>query len=343
MLQQIIQKIVDRKNLTREEAFDAMEFIMKGEATPAQIAAYLVGLRMKGETPQEIAGCASSMRKNALPVDLGDHADAVDLVGTGGDGKHTFNISTVASLVVAGTGAPVAKHGNRSVSSKCGSADVLIELGVNLNLNNVQLSQCLQETGIAFLFAPMLHPAMKHAIGPRREIGVRSVFNILGPISNPAGVKRQLIGVYDKSLLRLLAEVLQQLDSEHIMLVHSADGMDEISLAGETYVAELQEGRIKEYQISPKSFGLRPSDASITGGDAKENAEIAVDILQGKSGPARDIVLANAAAGIYVAGRSEDLREGAALAANSIDSGAAMAKLKALRDFTKNVNEPGRT
>jgi anthranilate phosphoribosyltransferase len=342
MLQQIIQKIVDRKNLAREEAFDAMEIIMKGEATPAQIAAFLVGLRMKGETPREIAGCAESMRKNALPVDLGSHLDAVDLVGTGGDGKHTFNISTVASLVVAGAGAPVAKHGNRSVSSKCGSADVLIELGVNLNLDHKQLARCLQKTGTAFLFAPMLHPAMKHAIGPRREIGVRSVFNILGPISNPAGVTRQLIGVYDKSLLRLLAEVLQQLDSEHVLVVHSADGLDEISLAGETYVAELQEGRIKEYQISPKSFGLKPSDASITGGDAKENAKIAVGILQGKSGPARDIVLANAAAGIYVAGRTEDLREGAALAANSIDSGAAMAKLKALREFTKNVNEPGR-
>ncbi|MFQ5630076.1 MAG: anthranilate phosphoribosyltransferase, partial [bacterium] len=328
-------------HLTREEAFGAMETIMSGKATSAQIAAFLVGMHMKGETSQEIAGCAESMRKNALPVDLGAYADAVDLVGTGGDGKHTFNISTVSALVVAGAGAPVAKHGNRSVSSKCGSADVLKELGVHLALDNLQLGECLQETGIAFLFAPMLHPAMKHAIGPRREIGVRSVFNILGPISNPANVKRQLIGVYDKSLLRLLAEVLQQLESEHVMLVHSEDGMDEISLAGETYVAELQEGQIKEYQINPMSFGLKPFDASISGGDIRENTAIALGILQGETGPARDIVLANAAAGLYVAGRTEDLREGASLAANSIDSGAAMAKLEALRVFTENVSVPG--
>lgn len=335
MIQETTKKVIERENLTREEAFDAMEVIMNGEATPAQIAAFLVGLRMKGETPQEIAGCADSMRKNALPVELGDYTDAVDLVGTGGDGKHTFNISTVASLVVAGAGAPVAKHGNRSVSSKCGSADVLMELGVNLNLDHKQLSQCLQKTGIAFLFAPMLHPAMKHAIGPRREIGARSVFNILGPISNPAGVTRQLIGVYDKSLLRLLAEVLQQLGAKHVILVHSEDGLDEISLAGETHVAELREsGEIREYEISPALFGLKASDASISGGDAKENAKIAMQVLKGHAGPARNIVLANAAAGLYVAGRAEDLREGTSLAANSIDSGAALAKLEALREFT---------
>ena len=310
---------------------------MLGEATPAQIAAFLVAMRMKGEKPHEIAGCAASMRKNALAVDLGEYEDAVDLVGTGGDGKHTFNISTVASLVVAGAGAPVAKHGNRSVSSKSGSADVLMALGIELNLDSLQLSLCLQQIGIAFLFAPMLHVAMKHAIGPRREIGVRSIFNILGPIANPAGVKRQLIGVYDKSLLRLLAEVLQQLGSKHVLLVHSAEGLDEISLAGTTHVTELIDGEIRDYDLTPESFGLKPSSASITGGDAEHNAAIALDVLRGKPGPARDIVIANAAAGIYAAGRAEDLREGASIAANSIDSGAAITKLEALREFTNNI------
>ncbi len=334
MIKAAIKKAIGGEHLSREEAFEAMDFIMKGEASDAQIGAFLVGFRMKGEQPQEIAGFAESMRKNARMVQTAANSEPVDLVGTGGDGKHTFNISTVASLVVAGAGVPVAKHGNRSVSSKCGSADVLKTLGVNIKLDYQQMSDCLQQTGISFLFAPMLHPAMKYAIGPRREIGVRSVFNILGPITNPAGVKRQLIGVYDRELTELLAEVLRQLGSRHVMLVHSAEGMDEISMAGVTHVVELKDGVINEFDITPASFGLAASDAAIIGGDPEENAQIALRILNGEKGVARDIVLANAAAGLYVAGAAEDLESAAGKAAESIDSGAAMAKLDALRAFS---------
>jgi anthranilate phosphoribosyltransferase len=259
----------------------------------------------------------------------------VDIVGTGGDSKHTFNVSTVAAFVAAGAGVPVAKHGNRSVSSKCGSADVLEALGVNIELNAEQMSACLQETGMAFLFAPKLHGAMKYAIGPRREIGVRTVFNILGPITNPAGVRHQLIGVYDRSLTRLLAEVLQQLDAEHIWLVHSADGTDEISLAAKTYVAELHHGEIREFEITAADFGLTPSTDSITGGEAVENAEIARRILQGEHSVMRDVVIANAAAALFAAGAAGDLGEAAGMAAESIDSNAALKVLNAMRDFTR--------
>lgn len=334
MIRAAIQKTVERQHLSREEAFHAMEAIMTGEATDAQIGALLISLRMKGEQPQEIAGFAESMRKNARPVPLPLSLEAVDLVGTGGDGKHTFNISTVASFVVAGAGVPVAKHGNRSVSSKCGSADVLKALGINIDIDANQMGQCLEKVGIAFLFAPALHPAMKHAIGPRREIGVRSVFNILGPITNPAGVRRQLIGVYERSLTTLLAEVLRQLGSRHVLLVHSAEGMDEISLAGKTHVVELRDGQIGEYDIDAASFGLASAIDGIAGGDAAENAAIAREILEGKSGPAREVVIANAAAGLYVAGAAPDLKAAAAMAAASIDSGAALKKLEDLRRCT---------
>lgn len=330
-MQTAIQKVVDGDHLSRQEAFNAMEVIMQGAATPAQIGAFLIALRMKGEQPQEIAGFASSMRKNANAV-LSKHShEAVDLVGTGGDGKHTFNISTVASFVVAGADVPVAKHGNRSVSSKCGSADVLSELGINIDLDHRQLARCLDDIGMAFLFAPRLHPAMKYAIGPRREIGVRSVFNILGPISNPAGVRRQLIGVYDRKLLRLLADVLAHLDAEHVLLVHSTDGLDEISLAADTYAVEVDHGEVRERVLKPEDFGLKRSQAHIGGGDPAENAALATGVLQGQAGPERDIVIANAAAGIYVAGRTRSLSEAAEMARTSIDSGAAITKLEALR------------
>jgi len=337
MIQAAIHKVIERQDLTRAEAFATMEVIMSGEATPAQIGAFLVALRMKGEKPQEIAGFADSMRGKAAKVISHHPTPVIDIVGTGGDSKHTINVSTIASFVVAGTGVPVAKHGNRSVSSKCGAADVLMALGVNIDLGAEQVSRCLDEVGIAFLFAPKMHSAMKHAIGPRREIGVRTVFNILGPITNPAGARHQLIGVYEKSLTRLLAEVLQQLDAEHVWLVHSDDGLDEISLAAKTHVAELQNGVIKEYQIGATDFGLSPSTASITGGDAAENAHLAQQILQGEKGVRRDIVIANAAAGLYIAGKAGDLREGAKMAAESIDTGAALKKLEAMREFTQAV------
>ena len=335
MIRTAIQKIIEQQNLSRAEAFATMEMIMSGNATPAQIGAFLAALRMKGETPAEIAGFAESMRKNATRVATTQTPPIIDIVGTGGDGKHTFNVSTVSSFVVAGAGVPVAKHGNRSVSSKCGAADVLMALGVNIDISAEQMSRCLDELGIAFLFAPKLHGAMKYAIGPRREIAVRTVFNILGPITNPAGVKHQLIGVYEVKLTRLLAEVLQQLDAEHVWLIHSADGLDEISLAAPTHVAELQRGEIREYDITAADFGLTSSDASITGGDATENAEIARAILQGQAGVRRDVVLANSAASLYIAGKVADLRAGVALAAESIASGAALQKLAALRELTQ--------
>jgi anthranilate phosphoribosyltransferase len=335
MIQTAIHKVLERCDLTRQEAFAAMEMIMNGEATPAQIGALLVGLRMKGERPQEIAGFAESMRGKAAKVISQHTAPLVDIVGTGGDGKHTINVSTLACFTVAGAGVPVAKHGNRSVSSKCGAADVLAALGINIDLNAEQASQCLNEVGMAFLFAPKMHGAMKHAIGPRREIGVRTVFNILGPITNPAGARRQVIGVYEKGLTRLLAEVLQQLDAEHILLACSADGMDEISIATNTYIAELKNGVITEYEIDAATFGLTASTESITGGDAAKNAEIAQAILRGAKGVRRDVVIANAAAGLYVAGKAANLREAAQIAADSLDSGAALKKLDALREFTQ--------
>jgi anthranilate phosphoribosyltransferase len=319
MMQTAIHRVIEQQDLTREEAFNTMETIMSGDATPAQIGAFLVALRIKGETPSEIAGFAQSMRNKASKVTTTHTEPLVDIVGTGGDGKHTINVSTLSSFVVAGAGVPVAKHGNRSVSSKCGAADVLMALGVNVDLTPEQMSRCLDEVGIAFLFAPKLHGAMKYAIGPRREIGVRTVFNILGPITNPAGVKRQLIGVYERSLTHLLAEVLQQLDAEHIWLVHSEDGMDEISLAAKTYVAELKNGEISEFEISPADFGLSSSSESIVGGDAAENAAIAREILKGAKGVGRDVVLANSAASLYLAGKAADIQEGAKIAAESLD------------------------
>jgi anthranilate phosphoribosyltransferase len=339
MIREAIQKVIEQQDLTREEAFATMENIMSGDATPAQIGAFLIGMRMKGEKSQEIAGFAESMRGKASKVITSRPGPVIDIVGTGGDGTHTINVSTIASFIVAGTGVTVAKHGNRSVSSKCGAADVLMALGVNIDLDAEQMSRCLDEVGMAFLFAPKLHGAMKYAIGPRREIGVRTVFNILGPITNPAGARRQLIGVYDKSLTRLLAEVLQQLDAEHIWLVHSEDGMDEISLAAKTHVAELKGGEIKEFEISAEDFGLSSSTESITGGEAEENAAIARNILQGEQGVGRDVVIANAAAALYISGKAGDVREGAQMAAESIDRGAALKTLDALCTFAQSLKE----
>jgi anthranilate phosphoribosyltransferase len=335
MIKQAIQKAIDRQDLTRTEAFATMEMIMSGEATSAQIGAFLIAMRMKGETPQEIAGFAESMRSKASKVECHYAVPVLDIVGTGGDGKHTINVSTLAAFVVAGAGVPVAKHGNRGASSKCGAADVLQALGVNIDIDAAQMAQCLKEIGIAFLFAPKLHGAMKYAIGPRREIGVRTVFNILGPLTNPAGVKHQLIGVYDRSLTHLLAEVLQQLDAEHIWLVHNAAGMDEIALGAPTHVAELKHGVITEFDIDATTFGLPASTASLAGGDPAMNAAIARQILQGETGPRRDVVLANAAAALYLAGKAADVRAAVSIAADSITSGAAWQKLTALCEFTQ--------
>ncbi len=339
MIQQSLHKVMEKQDLTRQEAFATMNTIMEGKATSAQIGAFLVAMRMKGETPEEIAGFALSMREKAAKVVAVQSDSTVDLVGTGGDGKHTFNISTVASFVVAGANVPVAKHGNRSVSSKCGSADVLSALGINMDLDAQKLSQCLGEVGIAFLFAPMLHPAMKHAIGPRRELGIRSVFNILGPITNPADVKRQLVGVFNLEVAGLLAEVLQQLDAHHVLLVHSEDGLDEISLQGYTHIIEVKDGKIREDQVDAATFGLEPATDGITGGDPKLNAAIATSILSGEKSPARNVVIANAAAGLYVANRASDFKQAAEMAAESIDTGAAFSRLQAMRDFSQQFSK----
>ncbi len=334
MIRQAIETILAGEHLSRQQAHQTMSAIMSGEATPAQIGAFLVGMRMKGERPEEVAGFAQAMREKATHVPT-RHEAAIDMCGTGGDGAGTFNISTVASLVVAGGGVPVAKHGNRSVSSRCGSADVLQALGVKIDLTAEQMGRCLDEVGIAFLFAPALHPAMKHAIGPRRELGVRTVFNILGPITNPARVRRQVLGVYDASLARLLAQVLAELDTVHALIVHGEEGLDEISICGPTLVLEVRGDRVREMRFEPEDFGLASrGDDGLAGGDANRNAEIALQILRGLHGPSRDAVVANAACGFLVAGAASDLPQAVVLAQTSIDTGAALQKLEALIEYT---------
>lgn len=334
MIKEAISKVVSGTNLTEAEAETVMREIMQGEATDAQIAAYITGLRMKGETVEEIAGSARIMREKAVRVRL-DAPYQVDTCGTGGDLSHTFNISTTAAFVVAGGGVAVAKHGNRSVSSKSGSADVLQALGVNIEMPAARLDECLAECGIAFLFAPMMHLAMKYAIGPRREIGIRTIFNVLGPLTNPAGVPSQIMGVYSAELTTVLARALGKLGSTRAFVVHGMDGLDEITTTDRTRVSELRDGEVNDYYIHPSDFDLpagKPGD--LKGGDAKENAALTMEILKGGPGPKRDIVLLNAAAGLAASGRAKDLRDGLRIATESIASGAALAKLEALKKFT---------
>ncbi len=333
MIQQALRQVIERVDLTRGEAFSVMQEIMDGQATPAQIGALLTALRMKGERVAEIAGFAQAMRSRATAVST-KHQNAIDICGTGGDGKGTFNISTVAAFVVAGAGVPVAKHGSYSVSSRCGSADVLKELGLDLELNAEQMGKCLDELGIAFLFAPKLHPAMKHAVAPRRELGTRTIFNILGPLTNPAGVRRQMIGVFDRRLATMLAEVLAELGTEQALLVHSDDGLDEISVHGRTFTVELLKGRISERALTPEDFGLPRYTDGIYGGAPLQNAQIARSILQGEHGAPRDIVLANAACGLLVGGAVSNIKEGVKCAEQCLDSGAALRKLEELREMT---------
>ena len=335
MIREAIAKLVDGAALTCGEAQATLAEIMGGEATPAQIAAFITALRLRGETPEVIAGCARAMREKCTPVDAGGGI-VVDTCGTGGDGAHTFNISTASALVAAGAGVRVAKHGNRSVSSKCGSADVLAELGVNLNASPAVMTECLREIGIAFLFAPALHPAMKHAIGPRREIGIRTIFNILGPLSNPAGARHGVLGVYSRALVPVMAEAAAELGAERLFVVHGSDGLDEITLTGPTFVGEVAEGRTRAYELTPDEAGLaRCAPGDLAGGDARANAEILRAILGGAPGPRRDIVLLNSAAAIVAGGMAAGFREGSEAAARSIDSGAAAAKLAALAERTR--------
>jgi anthranilate phosphoribosyltransferase len=333
-IKQAVEKVIRGDSLNFDESRGAAVEIMEGRATDAQIAALLVSLRMKGETPHEISGFALAMREKATRVACAEE-DLVDTCGTGGDKSGTFNVSTLSAFVAAGAGCPVAKHGNRSVSSRCGSADLFSELGVEVNLSPERIARCVDEAGIGFLFAPNLHPAMKHAIGPRREIGIRTVFNIIGPLTNPAGAKRQVLGVYDGELTDVLTRVLSGLGARHILAVHGEDGLDEITLTGETRVSELKDGTISRYRIRPEDFGFkRTTLKALQGGDAKTNAQIALRVLGGETGPARDMVLLNSGAVIYAGGKAGNIADGIQMARESIDSGKAMEKLIQLRRMT---------
>ncbi len=333
-MKEILAKLCARTDLTQKEAQNTMAVIMDGKATPAQVAAFLVALKMKGETTSEIYGCAIAMRERSIKVKT-YRKGLTDTCGTGGDGRGTFNISTAAALVAAGADLPVAKHGNRSVSSKCGSADVLEALGVNLELTPTDMGKCLDEVGIAFLYAPLLHQAMKNAAGPRRDVGVRSVFNLLGPLTNPAGARRQLMGVYSPGLGSKIAQVLLMLGVERAMVVHGEDGSDELTLAGETEVYEIRESSIYRYLVSPQQLGLKKVvPEALSGGHPEENAQLILQVLQGKEGAYRDVTLLNAGAALFVGGLAEDLREGVKLARRAIDSGAALEKLEMLRRYS---------
>jgi len=330
MLKEAISKVVAGEDLSRQEATEVMRQIMEGMATDAQIASLITALRMKGETVEEITGFTLVMREKAGRVTV--ETPVLDTCGTGGDGAHTFNISTAAALVAAGGGAVVAKHGNRSVSSKCGSADCLSALGINLMADAPIVERCLKDAGIGFFFAPLWHKSMKYAIGPRKEIGIRTVFNVLGPMTNPAGAECQLLGVYSESLVNPLANVLKNLGSAHAMVVHGLDGLDEITTTTLTRVSELKNGQVTDYEIDPRDFGFPLAQKQdLAGGTAEENAQLVLDILGGKKGPARDIVLLNAGAALYAYGKAGDLAAGIKLAAQSIDTAAALAKLNSLR------------
>jgi len=327
-----LQKLIEHQNFTHEEMLSIMRQVMAGTFTPAQIAGLLIGLRVKGETVDEIAAAAQVMRELVTKVQVDDDAYLIDTCGTGGAVNKAFNVSTCSAFVAAGANARIAKHGNRAASSKTGSADVLEALGVNINLQPEQVAACVNEVGIGFMFAPNHHSAMKHAAPVRRELGVRTLFNLLGPLTNPAGAKRQVMGVFHKDLVPLLANALQRLGSEHVMVVHSADEMDEISFAGDTYVAELKDGVVTEYTLNPKDFGMPLHHVdSIRVENAEESSRLITSVLNGEQGPARDIVLLNAGAAIYVAGVESTLQAGIKKAAEVIDSGAALAKLNALK------------
>jgi anthranilate phosphoribosyltransferase len=340
MIREAISQLLENESLSAQQAEMVMDEVMTGEATPAQIAGFLVALRVKGETVEEITGCARAMRRAAVPV-RPERRDVIDTCGTGGDRAGTFNISTTTAFVVAGAGLGVAKHGNRSVSSQSGSADVLRALGVNLDLDPDQIAAAIDEIGIGFLFAPRLHPAMRYAIGPRRELGVRTVFNILGPLTNPAGARAQLLGVYDPSLTEPLARVLRQLGSDAACVVHGSGPLDELTTTGSNQLSCFGVGLapdcVATEMLDPTDLGFpRAGVQDLQGGDPEENAQITRSVLSGKDGgPRRDVVLLNAAAALWVGGVAADLEEGATRAAASIDSGAALAKVDALVAFSQ--------
>jgi len=335
---QAIRAVTERRDLSREEMRSVMNTIMTGAATPAQIGGFLIGLRMKGETIDEITAAAEVMRELATRVDVrGEHI--VDIVGTGGDGSSTFNISTASCFVVAAAGGKVAKHGNRSVSSKSGSADVLEAAGVNLDLDPARVAQCVEQVGVGFMFAPKHHGAMKHAIGPRKEMGVRTIFNVLGPLTNPAGAPNQVLGVFARDLVEPLARVLANLGSEHVLVVHAEDGMDEISIGTPTFVAELKDGEVSTYTIAPEDFGIARGDvAALKVEDAGQSLAVVKSLLENQPGPARDIVQLNAGAALYACGLTGSLAEGVKKAGEVIAGGAARSKLDALVTVSNNLD-----
>ena len=328
--------LVNRINLTEPESAECMQEIMEGKATDAQIGAFLAGLRMKGETVEEITGAARVMRAKASAIKAPE--GVLDTCGTGGDMSHTFNISTTTALVVSGAGVPVAKHGNRSVSSRSGSADVLEALGVKIDLPPEKVERCLFETGFGFLFAPLFHPAMRFAVGPRREMGIRTIFNILGPITNPANAKRQILGVFANRLTGPLAMVLGNLGAVDAMVVHGEDGLDEVSISGRTRVSRFKDGEVRDFQIEPEDFGIWRSETDhIRGGEKEENAAITLSIFRGEEGPRRDIVLMNSAVALLAAGKTEDFKTAFGMAEDSIDSGRALKKLEEVKRFSNSL------
>jgi len=329
-MQAAIKAVTEHKNLSSDDMASVMRLIMTGEATPAQVGGFLIGLRMKGETVEEVAAAAGVMRELSTRVDV-DKAQLVDTCGTGGDASGSFNISTASAFVVAAAGGKVAKHGNRSVSSKSGSADVLEVAGVNLELSPEQVAACVNDIGVGFMFAPMHHSAMKHAIGPRREMAVRTIFNVLGPLTNPAGAPNQVLGVFSKDWVEPLAQVLKQLGSDHVLVVHADDGLDEISIGSETHVAELKDGEVTTYTVQPEDFGMqRAAMSALKAEDADDSLRIIKSVLANEAGPARDIVCLNAGAAIYAAGLASSFAEGVGRAQEVIASGEAAAKLEQL-------------
>lgn len=334
MIKEAISKLIERQDLPRNITKQAMEGIMRGQASNAQIAAFLLALRLKGESVDEITACAEVMREHVTKI-KSKQKNLLDTCGTGADEAGTFNISTISALVAAGSGVIVAKHGNKSVSSKCGSADLLVELGVKIDIAPEKVEQCLEEVGFGFLYAPLLHPAMKYATPVRREIGIRTIFNILGPLTNPAGANFQLLGVYDKHLTEVLVKVLKNLGSKHVLVVYGEDGLDEVTTTGKTIVSELKDDKIKTYKIKPSQFGVGgASIQDLKGGDVTFNARIAYDILKGRGDNRRGAVLLNAGCAIYAADCAASIKEGVIKAAESIDSGKALQKLEQLKEFT---------
>ena len=336
MIKEAISKIIDRHDLTESEMVQVMEEIMTGVSSPAQIGAFLVALRIKGEAVDEITGAARVMREKAVKIDTPKGRTVVDTCGTGGDSAGTFNISTTAAFITAGAGLVVAKHGNKSVSSKCGSADLLQALGVNIEAEQSRVEECLRQCGIGFLFAPMMHGAMKYAIGPRREIGIRTIFNLLGPLTNPAGAENQVMGVYSDALTEPLANVLKRLGSKHVYVVHGHDGLDELTLTTTSKVSELVDGKITTYSFDTRKYGFALCNgADLKGEDPQSNAQITLNILKGdEKGPKADITIMNAALAILAGGKAGDFKEGVALAKTSISSGAAIRALDEMKRLT---------